>query len=77
MRIRLEFKLADMWVGLFWRRGWPMDGNGLQVDMWICLIPCLPIHVTWRRRMRYLTGLGQESREQTAKEESDQCEKKS
>lgn len=39
-----EFKLADLWVGLFYAKG----PTGL--NMWVCLLPCLPIHVKvyWR-----------------------------
>lgn len=36
----LEFKLADMWVGCFWSQ----NDIGL-IDIWICLLPCLPIHI--------------------------------
>lgn len=39
--IRLEYKLQDMWIGLFWRR------HGSGGDVWICLLPCLPIHISW------------------------------
>lgn len=39
MKIKLEFKLADAWIGAFWAR----KDNVLHV--WICLLPCLPIHV--------------------------------
>lgn len=35
----LEWKLQDMWVGAFWKR------QGHVFDAWICLLPCLPIHV--------------------------------
>jgi hypothetical protein len=38
---RLEFKLQDFWVGAFWKR----IGNCL--DLWICLIPCFPLHLCW------------------------------
>jgi len=39
LQVRLEFKLADLWVGAFWAR----RNDGLHV--WICLLPCLPIHI--------------------------------
>lgn len=39
LRISLEFKIEDLWIGAFWRRSL----HGL--DVWICLIPCLPIHI--------------------------------
>ncbi|MHA2092276.1 MAG: hypothetical protein ACW98K_15615 [Candidatus Kariarchaeaceae archaeon] len=37
--ICLEFKLQDMWIGMFWK----CDGS-TEIDIWICLIPCFPIH---------------------------------
>lgn len=62
MRIRLEFKLADFWIGAFWRRDKKVvelvDESDLHVHgeevnyfhLWICLLPCLPIHI-WRRKV--------------------------
>lgn len=41
VRAALEFKLEDLWIGAFWRQ----DGN--CIDLWICLLPCLPLHVSW------------------------------
>lgn len=44
-----------MWIGVFCRR----EGTGermyedmmgydvYQTDMWVCLIPCFPIHLSW------------------------------
>lgn len=37
--IQLEFKLADLWIGLFWKH------QALTLHLWICLLPTLPIHV--------------------------------
>lgn len=44
--IRLEFKLQDMWCGLFW------INRKEYIDVWICIIPCLPIHY-WSGRKNY------------------------
>ena len=38
-RARFEFKLADMWVGLFWRK------QPRRLDVWVCAVPCLPLHI--------------------------------
>lgn len=38
---QLEWKPEDLWVGAFWKR------TGNTVDLWVCLLPCLPIHVSW------------------------------
>jgi hypothetical protein len=36
--IRLEFKIQDLWIGLFWKNGKE------DIDIWLCIIPCFPIH---------------------------------
>jgi hypothetical protein len=48
--IALEWKLADMWVGLFWQRKPAnyhiIDGRVREdLHVWVCLVPCLPIHI--------------------------------
>lgn len=43
MTARFEFKLEDFWIGVFWRHG------ELNSHVWICLIPCFPLHLEWRR----------------------------
>lgn len=40
-RVRVERKWEDAWMGAFWRRG------PRTLDVWVCLIPCFPIHLTW------------------------------
>jgi hypothetical protein len=43
--LSLEWKLADLWVGAFWKR------VGNSIDVWVCLLPCLPIHLSaWRSK---------------------------
>jgi len=37
----LEWQPRDVWVGLYWKR------IGHCVDAWICLLPCLPLHISW------------------------------
>ena len=44
MRIRLEFKPQDCWIGLYWK------SNILYCHVWICLLPMLPVHVVLKRR---------------------------
>ena len=41
--VRLEVKLQDAWIGAFWRR------DGAELHVWICLVPCLPIHIRTMR----------------------------
>jgi hypothetical protein len=35
LRWRIEFKAADLWIGAFWT----------QHEAWLCLLPCLPLHL--------------------------------
>ncbi len=47
---RVEFKLADMWVGAFWKVQRPL-GTRQRFDVWVCLLPMVPIHVWFYRRV--------------------------
>jgi hypothetical protein len=65
MAIRLEFKPQDCWIGIFWKttRGhavgkqfnpwsFSIDQSALpheRIDVWVCILPMLPIHVWWTR----------------------------
>ena len=39
---KFEFKLEDCWVGVFWKR------RGEWIDVWICFLPCVPLHLVLR-----------------------------
>jgi hypothetical protein len=43
MKVSLESKLQDMWVGAYWKNG------DYIFHLWICVIPCLPIHIEWMK----------------------------
>lgn len=36
---RLEYKLEDFWIGVFWKSS--KEGT----DIYICFIPCFPLHI--------------------------------
>jgi hypothetical protein len=45
VRARLEFKKRDCWIGAYWDDDpdyMPLSGN-----LWICLLPMLPLHIWW------------------------------
>lgn len=44
---RLEFKPADLWIGVFPKK------NGPMLDVWICLVPMFPIHIRWFFRQKF------------------------
>ena len=57
MRIRIEFQPRNCWIGVFPRRtvehrlhrpreGRPFIASRPRLDVWICVLPCLPLHIT-------------------------------
>lgn len=38
---QFEFKPEDLWVGAYWKT------IGHATDLWICLLPCVPLHISW------------------------------
>jgi len=43
MKIKLERKIQDMWIGVYWKNG------EYILHIWVCIIPCLPIHIMWMK----------------------------
>lgn len=46
---KIEFQLQDIWVGLYWKNIYiKQDGrkSKLSTEIYICLIPCFPLHVS-------------------------------
>ena len=39
--LALKVDLRDVWVGVYWN---PHPGGGM-LDVYVCLLPCLPIHL--------------------------------
>jgi hypothetical protein len=57
--IAIDFKLADLWIGAFWDHRSAnystLRGHCIEeFHLWICLLPCFPIHYV--AGSRYLTG---------------------
>lgn len=48
MSVRIEWKPADLWVGAYWRKTEVenRDKERTRYDLWICLLPMVPIHLT-------------------------------
>lgn len=45
--LRLEWKPQDLWVGVYWKRS--RTAFLAFLDVWVCLVPCVPIHFeAWR-----------------------------
>ena len=48
--LTLEFKLEDLWVGLFWKHQKSTYSKiSYFTEIWICLIPCFPFHFKYIR----------------------------
>lgn len=67
--VKLEFKPQDLWIGLYWKRTNCEIEHGSEpfvTDVWICLVPCLPIHVTYwhRSAIPFLSGNTQSGEEE-------------
>jgi len=45
----IEWKPQDLWIGAFWKRT-ELKPSLTGYDVWVCLVPCIPIHVWWYRR---------------------------
>lgn len=41
LMVSLEWKVQDLWIGAFWKAEYG------EFDLWICLLPCLPIHISF------------------------------
>lgn len=51
--IKLTFEPRDLWVGAYWDFQ-PYTYNPDQTEHWVfdlyvCVIPCLPLHLRWAR----------------------------
>ncbi len=50
---RLEFKREDGWIGYFYR--WEDAITLIWIDIWICIVPCFPVHIMKAWRIPYRT----------------------
>jgi len=52
--IRFEWKLPDLWIGAFWKTTMAQLPDGpkpIATDVWICFLPCVPLHITYWHRL--------------------------
>lgn len=48
-RVRWEFKPQDCRLGIYWKSATRTPKWKITTDVWVCLLPCLPIHITHTR----------------------------
>lgn len=46
-RVRVFWEPRDLWVGLYWTRVWSSHPSGDGMAFYLCLLPCLPIVVSF------------------------------
>jgi hypothetical protein len=46
--VRVEWKMQDCWIGVYWCRDYPK-----QLDVWLCVLPMLPIHFGWKAQVKF------------------------
>lgn len=55
MKARLEYKAQDIWIGVFWKNtafiNGSYGGSYKRVDVWVCIVPCFPLHLRWERAL--------------------------
>jgi len=49
LKVQIQFEPRDMWIGLFWRVTRDVPAPASIVHLYVCLIPCFPLHLTWLR----------------------------
>jgi hypothetical protein len=47
MKVRLEWEPCDLWIGAYWKKRYGQQQ--VYFDLWICLIPMLPLHLEWQK----------------------------
>ena len=61
MGVDWKFKKEDVWIGAYWNVlevPGPWIGEDFKayerhkrVDLWVCLVPCFPIHFWWTKKV--------------------------
>lgn len=55
LEVRLEWKAQDMWIGCYADKRRHVSGQR-YVDVWLCLLPCLPLHILYARDREHTPG---------------------
>lgn len=45
-KVQFQWDPRDLWIGAFWRR------SDLCLHIFVCFLPCVPLHVTLTTRKR-------------------------
>ena len=47
--VRIEWRAAECWIGVRWRQC--ADSPWRRTDVWICVLPMLPLHIWWNQEV--------------------------
>lgn len=45
INLTVEYKPNDLWVGVYWKNTKSVESKYRKLDIYICLLPMLPIHI--------------------------------
>lgn len=60
VNIRVKFEPRDIWFGIYWNLHKSIESQYRKLDVYICLIPTLPIHI------QYVWGLKNQDKDYNA-----------
>lgn len=49
LHARIEIASQECWIGVFWRQC--EDSPYWRTDVWVCVVPCVPLHLWWNREV--------------------------
>lgn len=45
--LNVIFEPRDLWIGVYWNPVESLMGNWIALDVYVCIVPCLPVVLTW------------------------------
>jgi len=52
VNIDVKFVPGDMWIGIFWRNSYSVESTFSRFEIFLCVLPCVPIHLNWSRNYK-------------------------
>lgn len=49
LKVQIQFEPKGLWIGLFWRITRDVSPPTSIVHLFVCVVPCFPLHITWLR----------------------------
>lgn len=45
--VAVKFEPRDLWIGVYWDLAESLMGNVIALDVYVCVVPCVPVVLTW------------------------------